>query len=207
VNEEVNLMALNWSNRLFTWLTVLSLLLVGASTPPYIVQAEPSQETPDSSFASPMLINTIGKDYPVQASIGTPGDEDGFQFTAVAGRTYVIELFNVGASLGQGTQLYYCGGSNNYYRGMLLAIFDTTTSSEIALQCLPNGSGEVLTSITIKAASSGAYKVRVRAHVSTSVGSYNLRVLPKYGEAGAGWDAQYSGPRNLDSQSGAGSVE
>ncbi len=198
MNEEVNSMALNWTGRLFTWLTVLSLLLVGASTPPHIAQAEPLQETPDSSFDSPMLINIIGKDSPVQATIGTPGDEDGFQFTAIAGRTYVIELFNVGASLGQGAQLYYCGGSNNYYRGMQLAIFDTVTNSEVALQCLPNGSGEVLTSVTIKAASSGAYKLRVRAHVSTSVGSYNLRVLPKYGEAGASWDAQTFEPNNSE---------
>lgn len=183
-------------HRLFRQLMVIWLIAAGSVAPSAPVWADPIQENPDSSFAAPLVLSTIGRESPVQAGIGAAGDEDGFQFSAVAGRTYVIELFNVGASLGQGTQLYYCGGANNYYRGMLLAVFDTVTNSEVALQCLPNGSGEVLTSVTIKAASSGAYKLRVRAHVTTSVGSYSLRVLPKYGEAGASWDAQTFEPNN-----------
>lgn len=185
-------------HRLFRQLLAIWLVVAGSIAPSTPVWADPIQENPDSSFANPLVLSAIGRESPVQAGIGTAADEDGFQFTAVAGRTYVIELFNVGASLGQGTQLYYCGGANNYYRGMLLAVFDTVTNSEVALQCLPNGSGEVLTSVTIKAASSGAYKLRVRAHVTTSVGGYSLRVLPKYGEAGASWDAQTFEPNNSE---------
>lgn len=163
-----------------------------------VVRAAPIQESPDSSFDTPLIMPAIGSEEPVVATIGVPGDVDGFQFTAVAGRTYAIELFNVNASLGQGTQLYYCNGFNGYYRGMGLAAFDVSTNSQLILQCQPNGTGNVLTSITIKAASSGAYKLKVYAHVATSIGAYSLRVLPKYEEDGATWDPQSFEPNNAE---------
>jgi len=191
-------MVLNRIARLLTWLVALSLLLVTAFTPPQVVRAEPLQENPDSSFATPLVLTTIGKDSPVQASIGTPGDEDGFQFVATLGNTYVVELSTVNANLGQGNHLHYCGGSNGYYRGLALAVHNTETNSQVALQCSPNGNGDVLTSITFRATSDGAYKLKVYAQVPTAIGTYNLRVLPKYGEAGAAWDAQTYEPNNSE---------
>jgi hypothetical protein len=77
-----------------------------------------------------------------------------------------------------------------------LFVYDATTRNFAALQCQANGAGNALVTTRFRAISTGIHTLLVYGHVSTVMGGYSLRVLPKYHEAGADWDGQNFEPNN-----------
>ncbi len=104
-------------------------------------------------------------------------DHDWYRFTAEAGRTYIIETYNI-QGLGTGesaTGLWLYNGS-----GSLLA-HDQYGSY---------GTGNANARIVYTFSTSGTYFILVKDRYNYAwLGSYSLRILPKYGEPGAEWDA------------------
>ncbi|GJM40921.1 MAG: hypothetical protein DHS20C20_12030 [Ardenticatenaceae bacterium] len=122
------------------------------------------------------------------------GDVDVYWFTAVAGQTYVVELYNVANNLSLESQYYNCEGSRTY-AGLRLIVFDPA-ENEVDRICTPNGVGNVHTILSFTAGASGDHFLQVAAHEGTVSGNYSLRVLPRHGEPGAGWDADTFEPNN-----------
>ena len=124
------------------------------------------------------------------------GDVDVYRFTAVAGQTYVLELYNVANNLSLESNRYSCGGNTRSYSGLRIIVYDPS-SNEVKRQCTPNGVGNVHTLLSFTAGASGEHFVHVAAHEGSVNGNYSIRVLPKHGEPGAGWDASTFEPNNL----------
>ncbi|GAB4577799.1 MAG: hypothetical protein Fur0022_05310 [Anaerolineales bacterium] len=101
-------------------------------------------------------------------------DYDWYWFTATAGHTYVIETYNIqGTGGGSATGLWLYNESGTW-------ITDDRYGQ--------NGTGNANARITYTFAASGTYFVLVRDDWSVNwIGTYSLRILPKYNE-GAEWD-------------------
>jgi hypothetical protein len=112
-------------------------------------------------------------------------DVDWFRFEAVAGETYVVELFDVANSLAVTGNL--CGGRT--YAGLSLAVANAQ-KIVFASQCNPNGHNNVHSYVEFTASASGVHYIKVIPinAGSSDVGSYNLRILPKHDQVGAEWD-------------------
>lgn len=108
-------------------------------------------------------------------------DEDWFRFSATAGRTYTIELYNVAGIL--------AGGN-----GIHLTLYDPLMN-QIADEWA-NGYGNVHSWSAKTAGQTGWYYLRIKPDSATVAGSYHLRVLPKYNEPGATWDADLESNNN-----------
>jgi hypothetical protein len=121
-------------------------------------------------------------------------DTDYFRFEAVAGEAFVIELFDVNNTLSLKNVEYNCDGYD-LYSGLRLHIYDPSGSS-ILIQCENEGAGNVHTSAEFIAGYSGTFFIRVAAHEDTMVGSYSIRILPKYGQEYASWDTGTLEPNN-----------
>jgi hypothetical protein len=108
-------------------------------------------------------------------------DVDWYRLTTSANRTYVIETINVqqkyGVSPSVGTGLWLYGTD-----GTTLATHDGYGN---------NGTGNTDARIVYTFPQAGTYYIRVASSWSDSSwsGMYSLRVLPKYDEPNAGWDA------------------
>lgn len=140
------------------------------------IQEEESNET----MATAQALSAIGSHNPVSASTDLAGDVDYYKFDVVAGRSYVLELFNVANNLTLGGDRGICK-SYTAYNGLFSIIYDSA-GNEIIRQCKPNGSGNVHNTLSFTAGVTGSYKLAVQAHGSTVIGSYNFRILPKYDE-------------------------
>jgi hypothetical protein len=108
----------------------------------------------------------------------TADDEDWYSFTAAANRTYVIETYNIAGTGDRATGLWLYNESE----------------TEIADDRYGDGgTGNANARIIFTPVTDGTYFVRVRQFSSLTgsswVGDYSVRVLPKYDEPGAGWDA------------------
>ncbi len=136
-------------------------------------------------------MSSIGLGNPVNAQISPPGDVDWYKFEAVAGRTYVIELFNVSSSLGL-EDGYNCGRRG---WGLWTAISNPNLV-EIGKQCYNNAGGTFQSKQSFIAGESGTYYIKVAPHEDSVSGSYSLHVLPKYDEPGAMWDETTFEPNN-----------
>jgi hypothetical protein len=110
--------------------------------------------------------------YPRGAYSTNSGDDDWFRFSAVLGRRYVIETYNVAPFL------------NTY-----LALYDTNGTSQIDND-IGSGTGNSEARIVWQAPQTGLFFIRVNAQSNLESGSYSLRVLPKYDE-GASWDLSW----------------
>jgi hypothetical protein len=121
-------------------------------------------------------------------------DTDYFRFEAVAGEAFVIELFDVSNTLALKGAEYNCNGYD-LYSGLRLHIYDPSGSS-ILIQCENEGAGNVHTSAEFIAGYTGIFFIRVAAHEDTMVGSYSIRILPKYGQQYASWDTDSLEPNN-----------
>lgn len=104
-------------------------------------------------------------------------DYDFYRFDAVAGRTYIIETYNV-----QGTPRSRATGIT-LFNAVGTAIMDDEYGNA--------GTGATNTRMIFTATSSDTYLIQVRrAEFVTWTGTYSIRVLAKYDEPSAGWDAQ-----------------
>lgn len=138
---------------------------------PSIAHAE---SEPNDSIAQANTI-TIGlQNAEKEATIGSATDSDYFKFTAEAGRTYVIETYNI-----QGT-----GGATGIW------LYNNSGSAIANDQYGNSGTGDANARIVYKFVSQGTYYVLVRRpQFGTWQGTYSLRILPKHDESGADWDA------------------
>ncbi|NCC31780.1 MAG: hypothetical protein EOM24_07090, partial [Chloroflexia bacterium] len=103
-------------------------------------------------------------------------DHDFYHFEAVAGRTYVIETFNI-----QGTPRSRATGIRLY----------NSAGTEIADDEFGNnGTGVTNARLIFTATSTDTYYFLVRrAEFNEWTGTYSVRVLPRFDEPGASWDA------------------
>lgn len=149
----------------------------------------------NDSFDSAQILSSLGANSPVEATIGTSGDVDFYAFDVVAGRTYTLELFDVANNLSLREVSYSCGGSYRPYNGLLPILYDTA-ENEIQRRCSPNGTGNVHSSFTFTAGLTSTYKLRVAAHADSVLGTYSLRILPKFDEPAAAWSSTSFEPNN-----------
>jgi hypothetical protein len=93
------------------------------------------------------------------------GDQDFYRFTAVAGHTYMAEVYDVAAGIGDMSLYAYDADGNGLGS---------------TYRC--NGSGDVCDRVQFTAATSGSYFVQALAVSGSTSGAYSVRVLPKYDE-------------------------
>ena len=139
------------------------------------------------------LTSTIGHRNPAFST--TNADHDAYRFEAVAGQTYVVELFNVSSTLALKSSKYDCGDGYKNHEGLWLGIFDPF-GNEVARQCTHYGTGNVHKLIQFTAGNDGFFHILIYPQEGTVVGNYGLRVLPKYDEPNASWDELSYEPNN-----------
>jgi hypothetical protein len=81
------------------------------------------------------------------------------------------------------------------HKGIFPIVYDPA-ENEIRRQCPPNGVGNVHTGFQFQAGVTGTYHLRVAAHGNSVLGTYSLRILPKYDEPDAVWDSETFEPNN-----------
>ncbi len=126
-------------------------------------------------------------------------DVDWYRFEAIAGRTYTIELFNVANSLNVGG--YNC--SSSYRSGLFLWVGDrnrnkvnSSDTNSSGNDCYSNYGADVQNNVVFTASSSGVYYIRVMPNEHSAYGNYSIRILPRYDQPGASWDATAFEPNN-----------
>ncbi len=158
------------------------------------------EEEPNDEADNAQILNKIGMENPVQATIRAaanddPGDLDWYSFTAVAGQTYVIELYNVANNIDLVSRYYGCQGSSRTLTGLRTIIFDPA-GNEVERVCTPVGRGNVHTSLSFVAGVSGEHIFQVAAHAPQVSGDYSLRVLPRFDDDATKWDQATFEPNN-----------
>jgi hypothetical protein len=177
---------------LIFWFVVLVLVPVRATASP---EGAVDEIEPNNSSGQAQILAAIGREHYVNAAINSGGDQDWYQFSAEAGVTYVIELFEVGASLNtiSGSQ---CGHGSDY--GVGLRLYDDS-GTEITYSCAPNyydsGSANVHNILAFTPGLAGTYFIKVIPNHENLNGYYSLRVLPQYDQPGASWDTKFE-PNN-----------
>ncbi len=136
------------------------------------VQVAFAESEPNDSMVSAVPIS-VGLNGISGAEINPAGDVDYYKFDAVAGRTYVVEVYNVSTSLGR-TVLY---------------AYDSSGTQVASDTYCYNGTGNVCSRVALSASITQTYFLKVRAYSSTAIGTYSVRVLARYGELGYGVDA------------------
>ncbi len=105
-------------------------------------------------------------------------DRDWYYFTAEAGQTYRVELFDVDDRLELASYRYNCGEGTRGYTGLLLGASDTSVN-EITRQCTPNGEGSLHSFIEFTASRSETHYIWVLPHESALSGEYSIRIFSK----------------------------
>jgi hypothetical protein len=117
----------------------------------------------------------------VSAYLTRAADIDWFRFEAVAGKRYVIEVFNVAQAINRTLDVF---------------VYDSA-SNQVAAHSYygnANGSGNINTQVSFLANTSGVhffYLGPYNRQAATGSGEYSVRVLPQYDEPQAGWDAAH----------------
>lgn len=124
--------------------------------------------------------NSIGIGYAnrvTNATIASDDDTDYYSFTAIAGRTYVIETYDILA--------------NTSNQATALWLYDSDGNQLAEDKYGQNGSNDANASITYKFLKTGNYYIKVNNswHSNNWIGVYSLRILPKHDEPGAVWNA------------------
>lgn len=153
------------------------------------------EREPNDKHATAQLLSTIGANHPVAAEINAYKDVDNFAFDAIAGQSYVVELYAVDSTLGLATSRYNCFGWDGTFKGLRLAIYDPADNA-VAWQCAQNAGGNTFEAVRVKAVVSGRYVIEVAPQAETVVGKYRLRIAPKYDEKGAAWIENTLEPNN-----------
>jgi len=155
---------------------VLVLILLPTLTLRAYAETEPNNDTP----AGADLIIVGYQNAEINAQITPASDVDYYRFVACAGCTYVIETFDVerlAAAGSTGLYLYRADGVTE------LARDDGSGGAQ------RGGTGHVDGRIVHTFIVADIYYIEVTSQPITGwEGYYSLRVLPKYGEDGAGWD-------------------
>ena len=142
---------------------LLSVILLSATFWPTIVWAE---SEPNDSFATADPIGIGLSNAEVNATINPLNEEDYYSFTAVAGRTYVIETYNI-----QGTGFNATG----------LSLYDSSEAVITSDYTGVNGTGNANARIVHTFTTGGTYYIRVKDdQYANWTGTYSLRILPQY---------------------------
>jgi hypothetical protein len=153
---------------MFIFVFVISYMIY---PPKYVFAAGESE--PNNTIAQANPIN-VGLGNAITATL-TSNDDDYYQFNTIAGRTYVIETFNIQGQIGgvaTGLWLYNSAGT---------LVKDDKYGSA--------GVGDADASIVLKSVDNAVYYIKVAdREMSTWAGTYSLRLLAKYDEPGASWD-------------------
>lgn len=125
-------------------------------------------------------------------------DHDWYVFDAVAGRTYVVELF--GVSSGLAAAGLNCGFRGNIGGSGLGLLVYNPSGAEFAGECsalgFPQSAGNYHHVVSFTASAGGPYFLKVLPNDVNGAGGYSIRVLPKYGQPGEGWDPTSFEPNN-----------
>jgi len=162
------------------------------SSTPITVSSIDEVESNDTAEEAQSL-TAIGLERPVSAAIDVAGDNDWYQFEAVQGRTYVVEVYDVESGLNRAR-----GRNCSYsYTGLALIVYDETVTLK-ASQCEPRGSGNAHSNVQFTADTTGVFYIRVFPNSSASnvSGAYYMRILPRHDEAGAAWNPTTFEPNN-----------
>lgn len=141
---------------------------------------------PNNELDKGQALSSIGVKQPIKGSINPAGDQDWYQFEAVSGQVYTIELFDVSNTLSVADKGYNCGNNYDTYRGLGISINDPA-QNPVVVQCRVNGVANVHTIATFTAGVSGSFVIQIFAHSERVAGDYTLRVLPRYDQPDAAW--------------------
>lgn len=162
---------------------------------PQAVRAAPLSEVePNDSLETAQPLPAIGADAPMLAQANDGGDVDWFRFEGVAGRTYLVELFNVARAFearGNGCTTFVGGSA-----GIGLGIYDAL-GTQILVDCDPGGAGNAHHYVQFKAGLSGTFYIHVAPGGNSVTGTYSLRVLPNHDAAEASWNPATYEPNNV----------
>ncbi len=116
-------------------------------------------------------------------------DDNSFHFNAIAGQSYVVELFNVARNLGE-SRGHNCDGNTRNGVGLVLS---DSSSTEIAKQCSPQGFGNVHNSVKFNAGIGGEFKIDIVPNLASAdiSGKFSLRVQPEHDDPSVAWDAHF----------------
>ena len=155
------------------------------------VHADPIAEVePNDDSGTAQTLSMIGRENYVTAATNIASDNDWYKFTATAGQTYVIEIFEASASLNPGFGSI-CGFNE---KGLGIRVYDSSIT-EIAISCRPVGAGNVHNIVQFTTGVDGEFYIRVFPNNGIITGDYKLRVLYQYDNSSASWDGNYE-PNN-----------
>jgi len=172
---------------------MLGVVLIVSAISALAESIKPNFDSATEILTVPNVV-AIGAKKPIKASIGSAGDVDYYALDAVAGRTYVLELFDVANNLVLVSDSR-CDNTGLRYSGIYPTVFDPARN-EIVRRCAPYGAGNVHTLVQFTAGVTGTHYIRVAPHAKSVVGTYSLRILPKYDEPNAVWDSDTLEPNN-----------
>jgi hypothetical protein len=155
-----------------------------------------TEQEPNNEQVDAQDLETIGADHPVHAAIDSGGDRDYYAFDAIAGNTYVVELFNVNSNLGLTAAEYRCNGDHSTYTGLGLAVYDPGENT-VASQCRENRGGNTFSGTSFVAEVNGRHVIEVYGHSDQNEGDYRLRVLANHDAAAATWQQTSFEPNNV----------
>jgi hypothetical protein len=186
------------------YLALLLVLAFSLSTPTRPAQAQPIAEIePNNVSTQAQQLDSIGRANPVQAAINVASDTDWFAFNAVGGQTYVIELFDVAATLGA-LGVSCAGDGMTQGNGLGVLVLDSAATLRAGgcdAASFTQTAGNVHHFVEFTAPASGRYFVLVIPNSGTVTGNYGLRILPRYDQSGASWDAASFEPNNARANS------
>ncbi|MCA9959996.1 MAG: pre-peptidase C-terminal domain-containing protein, partial [Anaerolineales bacterium] len=152
----------------FTSLLLMTLLMIAHWQTAY------AESEPNDSFATADPIDVGLSNAEVGATL-TTDDYDYYVFTAVANHTYIFETYNIQGTGDRATGIW---------------LYDNSQTLITHDQYGDNGTGNANARIVYTFSTSGTYFVLVKdCTYCTWTGTYSLRILPKYDEPGAEWDA------------------
>jgi len=140
--------------------------------------ATPSQESePNNDFATANAMN-IGATNFMTAQAASKTDLDFFKFTATAGLSYVVEVFNAAKVI------------DNQGGAMQLVLYDSNFSAiDQDVDYDSNGAGNVVAGLVFKANTTSLHYLKVYPYFgSEGSGPYQVRILPQYDQPEALWD-------------------
>jgi hypothetical protein len=165
------------------------LLIVGSAV---LIHPAHAENEPNDTPAQAIPIE-IGYDNGEVGATLTQDDEDYYSFEAVAERTYVIETYNIDGTDDDATGLWLYNAAG------------TELDND---QYGDRGTGNANARIIFTPVTDGTYFILVREHerLGSWVGTYSVRVLPRYDQPGAGWDAENDNEPN-DTRATANEIE
>lgn len=139
----------------------------------YQVAQPISEIEPNDTSDTAQHLAAIGLNNWVDAAINPAGDKDWFRFDAVAGRTYVIELYNVASTLGGSGDA--CAGLPYQGRGLGFRVYDSALTL-IKDACNARPQGNIHNRAEFTAGTSGEVHIKVIPNDSAASGTYKIRV-------------------------------